>query len=287
MKAQLQYLRRNLKSIDQLLAYFPYGTALPLPYWLLYRLWVIRVVHDQQWEMYRSKQRRCDDRIVSLSQPYVRPIIRGKADKSVEFGAKLSVSLTAQGLSHVDRLSYDNFNEGGDLIGQVEDYRTRYGHYPEVVLADTIYGTRENRSYLKGKGIRFGGKPLGRPKKVTPENRAELKAQAAQRRSDYRGRNVIEGKFGQGKLGYGLSLIRSKRKDTSVSWINSIFLVMNLLVLLEAAGVYFCLHFLGRIFRAWATFKRVMQQSVFMGIPSSRPAALMQPAGELSGVPAF
>ena len=243
IKAQLQYVRRNLKSIDRLLDHFPYGRKLPLPNWLLHRLWVIRVVHEQQWEMYRSRSRRCDDRIVSLSQPYVRPIIRGKVNKPVEFGSKLSVSLTAKGLSHVDHMSYDNFNEGGDLPTQVERYRARYGYYPEVVLADPIYGTRENRGYLKGLGIRFGGKPLGRPKKETPENRDELKAQRMQRWLDYRGRNPIEGKFGQGKLGYGLSRIRSKRKDTSVSWVNSVFLVMNLLILLKVYEDYFCLQY--------------------------------------------
>ncbi|MCU7903861.1 MAG: hypothetical protein KZQ66_19320 [Candidatus Thiodiazotropha sp. (ex Lucinoma aequizonata)] len=43
--------------------------------------------------MYRSKSRRVDDRIISISQSYVRPIIRGKLDKPVEFGAKLNVSL--------------------------------------------------------------------------------------------------------------------------------------------------------------------------------------------------
>lgn len=62
---------------------------------------------------------RCDDRIVSLSQPQARPIIRGKQSKSVEFGAKLSVSLSGQGLARVDRLCWDAFHEGLDLKAQV------------------------------------------------------------------------------------------------------------------------------------------------------------------------
>jgi hypothetical protein len=61
-----------------------------------------------------------------------------------------------------------------DLQTQVESYKARYG-YPEVVLADGIYGIRENRNYLKEKGIRFGGKPLGRPKKHTELNAEEIK----------------------------------------------------------------------------------------------------------------
>ncbi len=70
--------------------------------------------------MYQNKIRRCDHRIVSISQPYVRPIIRGKQDKPVEFGAKLSVSLTGEGLARVDHLRWNAFHEGGDLISQVK-----------------------------------------------------------------------------------------------------------------------------------------------------------------------
>jgi transposase, IS5 family len=183
--------------------------------------------------MYRNKRRRCDDRIVSISQPYVRPIIRGKLDRPVEFGAKLSVSLIGDGVACVDHLRWDAFHEGGDLKSRVEAYRLRQGHYPAVVLGDPVYGTQENRRYLKGHGIRFAGKPLGRPRKVTEANWEEQKRLKAQRREEYLQRIPIEGKFGQGKNGYRLNYIRAKRADTSFAWINSIFLVMNLQILLR------------------------------------------------------
>jgi len=211
----------------------PPGTALPLPRWLLHRYWVIQHVYAQQWEMYQNKSRRCDDRIVSISQPHVRPIVRGKLNKPVEFGAKLSVSLSGEGIACVGRLRWDAFHEGHDLEAQVEAYKERYGHYPEVVLGDPVYGTRDNRRYLKKHGIRFAGKPLGRPKKESGENKEKLNRLKAQRREDYRQRIPIEGKFGQGKNGYRLNYIRAKRADTSLAWINGIFLVMNLLVLLR------------------------------------------------------
>ena len=233
VRQQLQYLRRNLKHIEGLLEHWPLGTRLPLPRWLWYRYWVIQHLHVQQWQMYRDKSRRCDDRIVSISQPYVRPIVRGKQSKPVEFGAKLSVSLDGQGLARVDYLRWNAFHEGLDLKSQVEDYRRRYGVYPKKVLADPIYGTRDNRRYLKREGIHFAGKPLGRPKKVTTANREELRQLKAQRREDYRQRIPIEGKFGQGTNGYRLNYIRAKRADTSAAWINSIFLVMDLLILLR------------------------------------------------------
>ena len=183
--------------------------------------------------MYDEKVNRCEDRIVSIHQPWVRPIVRGKQNKSVEFGAKINVSLDEDGLANVDHFSWDAFNEGQDLIDQVEAYKRRTGSYPEVVMVDPIYGTRANRAYLKNKGIRYGGKPLGRPRKQTPENAEELKAEKKQRQADYRQRIPIEGKFGQGKAGYRLNEIRARRSDTSQAWVNSIFLVMNLMVLYE------------------------------------------------------
>ncbi len=233
IRQQLQYLRRNLKHIEGLLAHWPIGARLPLPRWLLHRYWVIQHLYAQQWQMYHAKSRRCDDRIVSISQPYVRPIVRGKQSKSVEFGSKLSVSLSGQGLARVDHLRWDAFHEGLDLKSQVEAYRARYGYYPKAVLGDRLYGTRDNRRYLKSRGIHFAGKPLGRPRKVTAANRDELKRLAVQRRDEYRQRIPIEGKFGQGKNGYRLNYVRAKRADTSGAWINSIFLVMDLLILLR------------------------------------------------------
>ncbi len=168
----------------------------------------------------------------------MRPIVRGKVNKSVEFGSKLSVSLTDAGLARVDHLRWDAFHEGLDLQSQVEAYRERTGYYPESVLGDTIYGMRDNRRRLKKLGIRFAGKPLGRPRQVTEANRQELKRLKTQRREEYLQRIPIEGKFGQGKNGYRLNYIRAKRADTSSAWINSIFLVMNLLILLK---VFFAL----------------------------------------------
>ncbi|MCP3690516.1 MAG: hypothetical protein GY784_19100, partial [Gammaproteobacteria bacterium] len=109
IKQQSQYLRRNLGHIEQLLGYWPEGSRLPLPQWLLYRYWVIQHLYAQQWEMYSNKLSRCDNRIVSISQPYVRPIIRGKLNKPVEFGAKISASLNGDGIACVDHLRWDAF----------------------------------------------------------------------------------------------------------------------------------------------------------------------------------
>jgi hypothetical protein len=99
------------------------------------------------------------------------------------------------------------------------------------VLSDPIYGTRANRDYPKQRGIYFAGKRLGRSKKETGENREQLKQTKEQRKQDYLQCIPSKGKFGQGKNGYALNTIKAKRANTSFAWINSIFLVMNLLIL--------------------------------------------------------
>ena len=88
-----------------------------LPSKLITRLKTITEVYEQQDYMYRNRVNKVDSRIVSISQPHIRPIVRGKAGKAVEFGAKISLSLS-NGFSFIDNLSWDSFNESKDLIPQ-------------------------------------------------------------------------------------------------------------------------------------------------------------------------
>ena len=88
--------------------------------------------------MYENKTLRIDDRIVSINQPHVRPIVRGKAGSSVEFGAKISASCIDDYV-FLDRLSWDNFNESKDFIKQVEAFKEQTGYYPSSVHVDKIY----------------------------------------------------------------------------------------------------------------------------------------------------
>ena len=118
--------------------------------------------------MYRSNVRSVEDRIVSLHQPRVRPIVRGKAAHNVEFGSKINVSLI-NGFCFLDELSWDAFNEGTHLMAYIEGYKTRMGHYPKEVLADRIYCNRENRKYLSNLSI----KPLAKNPWEEPQNKRE------------------------------------------------------------------------------------------------------------------
>lgn len=179
--------------------------------------------------MHHNNTHKCSDQIVNIYQPHVRPMVRGKDRANVEFGAKINIS-EVEGFVRCDHIGWDNYDEGGDLKLQVERFRQVYGCYPELLLGDRKYLTRENRQYLKEHNIRIVGKPLGRPPNQELSGYRKYKT-----RKEQNMRNHVEGKFGQGKNGYDLNRVRAKRKDTSESWISAILFVMNLTKLLTVA----------------------------------------------------
>ena len=229
---QLRYLKRNINHIDGLLDKYD-GIPLEkkeLKYW-----YTIQLLYDQQQEMFQTKTKSCPDRIVSIHQPHVRPIVRGKSQAKVEFGAKIHCSMI-DGITFLDELNWNAFNEGSYLMNYVELYKKRFGCYPKNLLVDKIYSTRENRKRLKEIGVNLVGKPLGRP---------SLAAQIVLSPGE---RNPIEGKFGQAKTGYGLDRIKARLQDTSESWIASIFLVLNLVKLAGVALQWVIVAIIDRLF---------------------------------------
>ena len=227
IKQQLGHLRRNLASIDALIACS--GSLLAAGRSIYHKLLVVSELVRQQNILYNSKSRSIPDRIVSLNQAQIRPIVRGKARCNVEFGAKISISVTGDGFTYLDRLSFNPYNEGEDLKAQARAYRRRHGYYPKVICADQIYRTRSNRAFCQRHGIRLSGPRLGRPKN-DPELVAAEKQQFI---DDQSKRNAVEAKIGEGKRRYGLGLIREKLAATQGSSIAMNILVMNLQKLLN------------------------------------------------------
>mgnify|MGYP006080637223 CR=1 FL=1 len=222
----LEGLKRDIGHLNKLLDFFENSHAdFPLSYQEQRMLWIVNTVYEQQKQMYDNKLSSCKDRIVSIFQPDVRPIPRGKIKAKIEFGSKLGVSLD-NGFAQIDTLSWEAYNEAKDLIPQVENYKTLHGYYPDLVQVDKIYANRENRAWLKERNIRITAPPLGRKSK---ERNEESYYKKQKRKKEAAERNHIEGKFGQGKNGYNLNKIRAKLKATSESWIGAIFFVMNLI----------------------------------------------------------
>ena len=188
-----------------------------------YLLDILETVYSQQQHMFVSNTHRIENRIVSISQPYIRPIVRGKAKSPVEFGAKLDLSVDETGMCRIEKLSFDAYNESAVLKTAIENYRERIGHYPERVLVDQIYRNRENISYCSNLGIRLSGKKLGRPKKD-----ADSKAEKKIAYQDNTDRIEVERKFSLAKRKFGLGLLLTKREDTTRASIVLSIIAMNI-----------------------------------------------------------
>lgn len=234
VRKQLDYVARDLRIISELEHQGNFSRLSKQEY---RQMLVISELYRQQQEMYDTRKHRIDDRIVSISQPHVRPIVRGKAKAGTEFGAKINVSLV-DGYARIEKLSWDNYNEGTTLIEATENYKRRFGYYPEAILVDQIYRNRDNREYCKKKGIRLSGPALGRPSKEKAKEQKQLEKQDATERIE------IEGKFGEGKRRYGMGLISTCLQQTSETVISIQILVLNLerklrLLFWQFFGIFF------------------------------------------------
>ena len=212
---QLGYLRRDLSYIDTML-----GQGKTLNVREMQRLDTIRSIYEQQKYMYDNRTHTVPDRIVSVSQPFVRPIVRGKAGKPVEFGMKLDISVV-DGWTRLEYHSFDAYNEATKLQEMIEGFRVREGHYPGRVLADKIYRNRENLRFCKERGIRLSGPALGRPKKGEVRNKTQ----------DYRDeceRVEVERRFSLSKRKCGMGLVTAKLQETAEHVIAMSILLLNL-----------------------------------------------------------
>ena len=170
--------------------------------------------------MYDNRVHSVPNRIVSLSQPYLRPIVRGKAKAPVEFGAKLDISVT-DGFVRLEKQSFDAYNEAFYLQEVIERYKTRTGSFPQGVLADKIYRNRDNLNYCRERGIRLSGPALGRPKK-------DAVIDKKQDYVDICDRVEVERKFSLAKRKCGMGLIMARLQETTEHVVALSILVLNL-----------------------------------------------------------
>ena len=225
-KKQLIYIKRNIQIVNRLQDILV-KNDLPSPFTKsTHEKWeTCQLIYSQQKEMIDKRINKCDNRIVSLHQPHVRAIPRGKPGKNIEFGSKIGLSVV-NNTNRIFKLSWNAYNDGIDLIGQVEAYKKQYKKYPKLVLADKIYLTKKNRDYLEKNNIQHRGAALGKNKKI---NYTHIQQQQTNQR------NHVEGQFGTAKDAYDLKKVKAKTQATSESWVANIFFVMNIVRLLKVA----------------------------------------------------
>lgn len=176
---------------------------------------IITKMYRQQKKHFQSKDSResIKDRIVSINKPYVRPIVRGKEVKSVEFGAKVN-NILVDGISFIEKLSFNAFNEGTRLIHCIKMHKRLFGVEAKKIGGDTGYAGTENRDYCKEKGIETSFVKRGRPFSDEKKEKDLVRRELARVRA-----TAMEGSFGTQKEHYDLKKVKARTKLTEILYI--------------------------------------------------------------------
>ena len=175
---------------------------------------IITKAYRQQCNHFQSGDAResIPNRIVSVSKPYVRPIVRGKETKNVEFGAKCN-NILVDGISFIEKLSFNAFNEGARLPHCIKMHRRLFGMDAKKIGGDTSYAGTANRDLCKELKIQTSFVKRGKPFKEMNEKdfvRQELARVRA---------TAMEGSFGTQKEHYSMRRIKARRKETEILYI--------------------------------------------------------------------
>ncbi len=191
------------------------------------RISVISKIYEQQFYHFKTGEK-IKNRIVSINKDYIRPIVRGKEIKKVEmrsireylkeiktyeqFGAKVN-KVQIDGLSFIEHLSFDAFNEGVRLQSSVYKIQQLTHKKLRILGADAIYATNKNRTYVRKHQITTDFKPKGRKSKSYKEEQKVRRLITKERATR------LEGSFGVEKEHYHLKKIKAKNDKTETLWI--------------------------------------------------------------------
>ena len=178
-------------------------------------LGIITKVYRQQKNHFDSNDPResIPDRIVSISKPYVRPIVRGKEVKNVEFGAKCN-NIQVDGISFIEKLSFNAFNEGTRLGHCIKMHKRLFGVDAKKIGGDTGYAGTANRDLCKELGIQTSFVKRGRPSAEKKREEDYVRKELARVRA-----TQMEGSFGTQKEHYAMRRIKARKKKTEILYI--------------------------------------------------------------------
>ena len=176
---------------------------------------IITKMFRQQKNHFRSGDSResIPDRIVSISKPHVRPIVRGKEVKSVEFGAKCN-NILVDGMSFIEKLSFNAFNEGTRLQHCVSLHKRLFGVDVKKIGGDAGYAGTENRDFCKENKIQTSFVKRGRPFSEEKKEKDFVRQELARVRA-----TAMEGSFGTQKEHYSLKRVKARKKETEIMYI--------------------------------------------------------------------
>ena len=207
-KKLLKFLLKLLQHLDDMQQKY----RLSLPGKQQRKLLTVIKIYEQQHVKLYGQVKQIKNRIVSLSKPYIRPIIRGKETKTAEFGAKVNI-VQVDGINFIEHLSYDAFNESTRFQHGIFLQRKLFGKCTHQ-SADQIYATNINRKYCKQNNIVTNFIPKGKQKIQHIQQAATLRRTLNIARG-----TILEGSFGNEKNHYFLQKIPARNDITETCWI--------------------------------------------------------------------
>ena len=172
---------------------------------------ILKKVYQQQKEIFTTGKS-VPDRIVSIAKSYLRPIVRGKEVKQVEFGAKVN-KIQIDGINFIEHIEFRAFNEGTRLVKSISCAQNLTKTKLKILGADAIYATNKNRKFTTSKNIQTDFVRKGKAGK----NEAQRKVLAKEIKRERATR--LEGSFGNEKEHYNLRKIKARTKATEMLWI--------------------------------------------------------------------
>ena len=186
------------------------SSRLQMPRGFHNRLATIQKVLQQQSDRFQGKE--VKGLIVSIDKSYIRPIIRGKETKRVEFGAKVN-TIQVDGINFIEHLSFDAFNEGIRIPQYIDKQQRLFRKRVTHVAADRIYATNYNRKYCSKREITTSFVRKGRASKD------EAQAQQIRNLLNKERSTRLEESFGTEKQHYSLAKVKARTRKTEIIWI--------------------------------------------------------------------
>ena len=206
-RGMLKLLAKLLEELDVIEDH----THLIMPEKYMHRKRIVATVLEQQEYHFKTGEK-IKDRIVSLAKSYIRPIVRGKEVKKVEFGAKVN-KLQINGISFIEHIDFNAFNEGTRFQQTVHYAQSITKTKTRIAGADAIYATNKNRTFATQNNIKTDFSRKGRPGKYEAQRKQTAKLITKERATK------LEGSFGKDKQHYYLNRIGARTKANEILWI--------------------------------------------------------------------
>lgn len=178
------------------------------------RLEVIKTMYEQQQQHFAEPESKIPNRIVSLDRPYVRPIVRGKVNKPVEFGMKVHI-YQVDNFEFIEYTSFDAFNETTRFQSAIDHHERNICPVTHTA-ADKIYHTNKNRNICQQKNIQNNFPKKGKP----PKDETLVKQSKQMKQILSKDRSTrLEGAFGNAKNHYLARKNKARTKENEIIWI--------------------------------------------------------------------